>query len=235
MPIKFAVAKLEDAPEALRSFYVQQGDKFVLDAEGAVPKDKLDEFRTNNIDLQRQLEKYKDVDPAKYRELLEIDRKIREKELLDAGKVDELVELRTSTMRETYETEKTKLTSDLTVANTRLEQLLIDNVVKTSAIKLGVIAEAVDDVVLRAKTMFRIENGQPVPKDADGKVIYGKDGSSPMSVDEWLTGLKTSARHLFLGSAGSGAGGGNRAGAPDMSKLTPAQKISLGLQQMGRP
>ncbi len=121
------------------------------------------------------------------------------------------------------------------MANTRLEQLLIDNVVKTSAIKLGVIAEAVDDVVLRAKTMFRIENGQPVPKDADGKVIYGKDGSSPMSVDEWLTGLKTSARHLFLGSAGSGAGGGNRAGAPDMSKLTPAQKISLGLQQMGRP
>ncbi len=58
MPIKFAVAKLEDAPEALRSFYVQQGDKFVLDAEGAVPKDKLDEFRTNNIDLQRQLERY---------------------------------------------------------------------------------------------------------------------------------------------------------------------------------
>lgn len=231
MPLKFTITALDEVPENVRSFYTKQGDKYVLDADGAVSKDKLDEFRNTNIDLQKQLEKYKGVDPAKYNELMEIDRKIKEKQLLETGKVDELVELRTATMRETFETEKTKLTTDLTVANTRLEQLLIDNVVKTSAIRLGVIPEAVDDVVLRAKTMFRIDNGQPVPKDAEGKVIYGKDGSSPMSVDEWLTGLKSSARHLFQGSSGSGAGGGNRNSAPDMSKLTPAQKISLGLQQ----
>lgn len=234
MGLKYSIAKLEDVPESVRSFYVQQGDKFVLDAEGVVPKDKLDEFRTNNIELQRQLEKFKNVDPAKYNELLEIDRKIKEKELLDAGKVDELVNLRIKTMREAFEAEKNQLTNDLSVANSKLEQLLIDNVIKTSAIKLGVIPEAVDDVVLRAKGVFRIENGLPIPKGSDGKVVYGKDGTSPMSVDEWLTGLKTSAKHLFQGSYGSGAGGGNRSGGADLSKLTPAQKIALGLNQLSK-
>lgn len=232
MGLKYQVTKLEDVPEGVRSLYVKQGDIYVLDAEGVVPKERLDEFRNNNIELQKKLDKLKDVDPAKYNELLEIDRKVKEKELLDAGKVDELVQLRTANMRESFETEKNQLTTDLTRANSKLEQLLIDNVVKTSAIKLGVIPEAIDDVVLRAKGMFKIEDGSPVPKGADGKVIYGKDGSSPMSVDEWLSSLKTSARHLFMGSQGSGAGGGNRSGNIDLSKLSPAQKIAKGLEQL---
>lgn len=232
MALKYSVPKLDDVPEAVRSLYTQQGDKFVLEVEGAVAKERLDEFRNNNIQLQQQMEKFKNVDPAKYAELLEIDRKIQEKKLLEAGKVDELVELRVATMRETFETEKTRLVTDLNVAQSSLQVLLIDNVVKTNAIKLGVLPEAIDDVVLRAKGLFTIENGQPVPKQ-DGKVVYGKDGASPMSVSEWLTGLKTSAKHLFQGSTGSGAGGGQRTGGPDLGKLTPAQKISMGLEQLG--
>lgn len=231
MGLKHTINKLEDVAEGVRALYVQQGDKFVLDVDGVVPKEKLDEFRTNNITLQQKLDKFKDVDPTKYNELMEIDRKIKEKELLDAGKVDELVELRTTTMRNEFETEKANLTGQLSTANLKLEQLLIDNVVKTAAIKLGVIPEAVDDVVLRAKGLFRIEDGNPIPKQ-DGKVLYGKDGSSPMSVDEWLTGLKSTAKHLFLSSQGSGAGGGGRQGAVNMANLTPAQKIAMGLDQL---
>jgi hypothetical protein len=119
----------------------------------------------------------------------------------------------------------------LETAKAQLGVLLIDNVIKSAAIKQGVIPEAVDDVVLRAKGVYAIdEKGVPVPKGSDGKVIYGKDGTAPMSVEEWLASLKTTAKHLFQGARGSGAGGGDGGGGRgDTSKMTPAQKISAGL------
>lgn len=230
MGLKHTVAKLEDVPENVRTLYVAQGDKFVLDVEGVVPKEKLEEFRTNNIELQKQIDKYKGVDPTKYNELMVIQRKLQEKELLEKGEVDKLVDLRVTTMKETLESANAVLTTDLGKAQSQLHVLLIDNVVKSAAIQQGVIPEAVDDIVLRAKGVYVIENGVPVPK-VDGKVVYGKDGTSPMSVSEWLVSLKTTAKHLFMGSHGSGAGGGTQNGRTDTTKLTPAQKISLGLNQ----
>src|SRR5574337_522222 len=103
MGLKYTIAKLEDGEEAVRPLYVQQGDKFVLDVDGVVAKEKLDEFRNNNIELQKQIEKYKDVDPVKYRELMAIQKKITEKELLDKGEVDQLVNLRVAAMRDELE------------------------------------------------------------------------------------------------------------------------------------
>lgn len=229
MPLKYIIDNIETVPEAARGFYVKQGDKYVLDAEGVVPKERLDEFRNNNIELQKQIDKYKGVDPVKYAELMEIQRKIQEKELIEAGKVDEVVELRVSTMRNSYESEKTTLSTELSTTKRQLEVLLIDNVVKTAAIKLGVIPEAIDDVILRAKGTFAIEEGTPVPK-SNGAVVYSKDGKTPMSVEEWLTSLKTTAKHLFLGSSGSGAGGGMSHGRTNTANMTPAEKIALGLQ-----
>lgn len=231
MGLKHTIAKLEDVPENVRNLYIPQGDKYVLDVEGVVPKEKLDEFRTNNIALQQQIDKYKDVDPVKYRELMTIQQKITEKELLDKGEVEKLVELRVTTMRDDLTGQLNMSNAALQKAQAQLGVLLIDNVIKSAAIKQGVIPEAVDDVVLRAKGVYSIdEKGVPIPKGSDGKVVYGKDGTAPMAVEEWLGSLKTSAKHLFQGARGSGAGGGdNGAGRGDMSKLTPAQKISAGL------
>src|SRR5574337_84483 len=232
MGLKYTIAKLEDVEEAVRPLYVQQGDKFVLDVDGVVAKEKLDEFRNNNIELQKQIEKYKDVDPVKYRELMAIQKKITEKELLDKGEVDQLVNLRVAAMRDELEGKLNVSNTELTKAQGQLHVLLIDNVVKSAAIKLGVLPEAVEDVVLRAKGVYVVENGVPTPKGADGKMIYGKDGSSPMGVEEWLMNLKNSARHLFVGSQGSGAGGGRGGpGKMDVTKMTPTEKIAYGLSQ----
>ena len=119
------------------------------------------------------------------------------------------------------------------MANQTLSTLMIDNMVRAEASKLGVIPEAVDDVILRAKALYTIKDGVATPM-ADGKVVYGKDGTSPMPIAEWLTSVKKSARHLFLGSQGSGAGGGgNNSGGVDLSKMTPAQKIAYGMRQGG--
>lgn len=233
MGLKHTIQKLEDVPENVRTLYKQDGDKYVLDVEGVVPKERLDEFRTNNIELQKQLDKLKDVDPVKYAELIKIQREIEEGKLIKEGKLEEVVNSRVSEMKRTFEGEKTTLTTQLQTANAQLSTLLIDNAVKTAAVKNGVIPTAIDDVVLRARGTYVVENGTPVPKDASGNVVYGKDGNKPMGVEEWVTNLRKNAPHLFVGSQGSGAGGGNNTGRTDTSKLSPAQKISLGISQGG--
>lgn len=229
--MKFKYAKKEDIPAGLEQFYAVGGDgAYYLQVEGAVAKERLDEFRNNNVTLQQQLEAFKGVDPAKIAELLENQRKVDEKKLIDAGDIEGLVTQRTATMKTTFEGQINDLQGQLGTANRQLETLLIDNIVREHSTKIGVVATAVDDVLLRAKTVFKVENGQPVAKDSQGNVVYGKDGTNPMAIGEWLGTLKTNAPHLFGTSSGSGSGNnGNNGGKQDTSKMTPAQKISAGL------
>lgn len=229
MGLKYVIDKLEDVAEASRGLYVQRDGKFYLDVEGVVPKERIDEFRNNNIELQKQLDKYKGVDPTKHAELLKIQQEIEEGKLIKQGKLEEVVNLRVGTMKTTYEGQLNEANTALANANRQLETLMIDNVVRAEATKAGVVATAVDDVILRAKTTYVIEKGVPVPK-VNGEVVYGKDGKTPMLIGEWITSLRTSAGHLFQGSSGSGAaGGGSGPGGVDVSKMTPAQKIAHGL------
>lgn len=233
MGLKFTLAKLEEVPEAVRSMYRPEGTGYVLDVEGVVAKEKIDEFRNNNIQLQQKLEKLQGIDPVKYAELVALDTQVKEGELIKAGKLEEVVNLRVGEMKRTYEAQTTALTGQLSSANSQLSLLLIDNTVKNSAIKNGVADTAVDDIVLRARATYVVEKGQPVPKNANGEIIYGKDGTTPMSIDDWMAGLKKTAPHLFRGSQGSGANGGRGNGQVDVSKMTPAQKITAGIAQGG--
>lgn len=231
MPLKYKIGKLEDVPEAIRGEYVADPTNggFTLNVEGAVAKERLDEFRNNNINLQQQIDKFKDVDPAKYQELMKLQRKIQEKELIEKGEVDKVVELRVTAMRDELTAKITEYEKTIEVTNKQLSHLLIDNVVKSAAIQSGVAPTAVDDVILRAATVFKIENGAPVAKDAQGNQVYAKDGTTPLSVAAWVTDLKKTAPHLFLGAQGSGATGGGRPGATDTSKMSAVDKIATGL------
>lgn len=232
MGLKYQIAKLEDVPENVRTLYKPEGAGYVLDTEDVVPKTRLDEFRNNNIQLQQQLDKLKDVDPVKYAELIKLQQEVEEGQLIKAGKLEEVVALRVTNMKRDLETQLNGTKSELAQANTQLAMLMIDNAVRQEAVKNGALPTALDDVVLRARTVYSMEKGQPVPKDDKGQVIYGKDGQTPMAIGDWLISLKKAAPHLFAGSQGGGAGGGRTgAGPADISKMTPSQKISLGLAQ----
>lgn len=232
MGLKYQIAKLEDVPENVRSLYRQEGTGYVLDAEDVVPKTRLDEFRTNNIQLQQQLDKLKDVDPVKYAELIQLQQQVEEGQLIKAGKLEEVVTLRVTNMKKDLETKLTTTESALQIANNQLSILMIDNAVRQEAVKNGALTTALDDVVLRARTVYSMDKGQAIPKDDKGQVIYGKDGQTPMAMSDWIVNLKKTAPHLFAGSQGSGAGGGrNGPSAGDISKLSPAQKIAFGLAQ----
>lgn len=227
---KFKYSTQEEIPEEIRNHYSKGSDgAWYLQVEGAVDKARLDEFRNNNVSLQQQLEKFKGLDPAKVQELLENQRKIDEKKLIDAGDIEGLVAQRVTTMKQEYESKLKDLSKKFQTSQRQLETLLIDNEVRAHAIKIGVAPTAVDDVLLRAKTVFSVEDGRPVAKDAQGNVIYGKDGQTSLGVSDWMGSLKEQAPHLFQPSQGSGSRTMQGNGAGSGQKLSPTSKISAGL------
>lgn len=229
MSLKFKLESLEGIDQSIQQFYHRADDgKYYLAVEGAVDKSKVDEFRANNVNLMKQLESLKHIDPAKYNELLALDKKNQEKKLIDSGEIDKIVEGRINEMKSTYETDIKKLSDQYSIAQRQLESLLIDNSVKDAAMKSGVQPTAMEDIILRAKNTFKIKDGSAVPLDNQGNVIYGKDGLTPMSVMDWTASLKKQAPHLFLESQGGGAKGSTKS-STDMSKMSSTSKIAQGL------
>ena len=66
MLLKFIVDTLEGVDQTVASLYEKQEDgKFRLNVEGAVPREKLDEFRNTNIELLKKVDAFKGVDVKK--------------------------------------------------------------------------------------------------------------------------------------------------------------------------
>jgi hypothetical protein len=67
---------------------------------------------------------------------------------------------------------------------------------------------ALEDFLGRARQVFKLVNGVPTAFELDGKTVrYGKDGVSPMSLEEWTVAQAQEAPHLFEASVGGGAPG----------------------------
>jgi hypothetical protein len=231
------VNSLDNVPEPLREAYVQAADgKYHLDLDGlppnAVDKGKLDEFRNNNVALLKQLEdfkaKYGDVDMEEYNRIKEEQRKLKDKELIDAGKIDELLAQRTEAMRRDFEAQRTKLLDNSTAyqtqaekANQRLSEVLVETEVMKNVGSVGVLRSGANfDVLQRAKSVWSVQDGQLRAMEGDTP-IYGKDGKNPLTVTEWCQGLAETAPYLFESSQGSGSKGGKpNNGGPSMKYIS---------------
>jgi hypothetical protein len=132
-------------------------------------------------------------------------------------------------MKSQLEGENESLKTQLGKSNTMLDSLLIDSAIRREGASAGVIPEAMDDVVLRARSVFKVVDGVATPFDHEGKVVYGRDADTAKSVGEWVTDLNKSAAHLFTPPKGAGLGGSNSGQGADTSKLAPHQKISAAL------
>ncbi|MDJ0952472.1 MAG: hypothetical protein QNJ81_02215 [Acidimicrobiia bacterium] len=241
MALKFVLDNLEGVEEAQHGLYEKHTDgKYYLDVEGAVSKNKVDEFRDNNIQLRQQVEemekKYGNIDLEKYQELMDKAALDDGKKRITMDKVDDIVAERTQKMREEHQNQVNALTGNNNELKSQLDGLLIDGAVRNAAVEAKVRPGALEDVVLRANRTFKVVDGKAVAHDDKGNVIYGKDGTNPLSPAEWLGGLKTSAEHLFEVSKGGGAGGGDnrnqggdRGGDQDAANMSPLQKIAAGM------
>ncbi|RYG14066.1 MAG: hypothetical protein EON92_03455 [Burkholderiales bacterium] len=191
-------------------------------------------LKTKNIDLiatNKQLKQlYDGIDPVVARKIIAKFTDAEEAELIAKGEVDKVLARRTERMQQDHE--KTVVT--LKAKAERLAAGKVTGAVTAAASKAGALPEAMDDIVLRAKAAgFQVDDeGDVVMLDRKGEPVLGKDGKKPLTVSEWADTLRESAPHLWPKANGTGArgSGGQAQGGPDLSKMTPAERMTAARQ-----
>ena len=218
MALKFKFKTKEEIPAESQSLYVERDGGWVLDVDGAVDKAKLDEFRANNITLNNQLaeqkKRFEGIDPDEVRKLAEEKKRLEEAQQLKGGEVDKVVENRLKTAKTEWDKQFNAVTSERDSLNARLTAIQIDQGVITVATKKGLRPTAIPDITARARTVFKLVDGAPRAYEADGQTVrVGKDGITPMTLDEWVDQQVADAPHLFESNIGSGAANNGSGGA----------------------
>lgn len=251
MKLKLVVDSLDGMEEAHKSLYEKGEDgKYHLSVDGVEDvsglKSALQKERDAVKELKSKYAKYDGIDPAKAQEALEKLRQIEEKDLIDKGELEKVIENRTKLMQQDHAEQIKKLTERAETAEKGLQTT--KDQLATAVIERG-IADAVTevgqarkgamlDIIQRGRMTWRLDDeGKPVAMNADGTTIYGKDGKAPISMKEWAENLLEQAPHLFEESKGGGAkgsiigGDGRKITEEELIKMTPAQKLNFARSQ----
>jgi len=233
MALQAEIESLEGLPDGVAEFYKQTESGYELAVEGMVPRTKIDEFRTNNLQLQKDNAKLsktmQNVDLEEYKNLKAVQQEQKDQELIEAGKVDELVHQRTERLRvdletqlKAFQTQADEATQRATQAEHERDNYLINTRLQQAATAAGVRDTAIPDVLNRANAVWRLD---PDTKDMmpmqNDQIVYGKKGT-PLTVDEWYSSLEEQAPHLFKTSSGGGASGGVGVGSRKVSMYDQA-------------
>jgi len=243
MVLKSTYENAQDIPEGMESLYTQSedGGSFALqEVEGMVDKGRLDEFRDNNIQLRKDIEaqqiaadsasketedvraqmktleeKFSAIDMEEWNTLQAEKKAMADKELIEAGEVDTLINRRVEEvlaakqkemdlLRSDYDTKVSDLESNVSGYEGQLNKMLVDNEITKFAAESGVRASALEDVLHRGRSLFRVDEGTAVAFDETGRKVYGEDAVTPLTISGWLGNLTNSAPHLFEASTGAG-------------------------------
>lgn len=182
--------------------------EWVLDVEDdAANTDKLNEFRTNNIELSRKLAETE----ARQRKLEEALAKIPSVTTPEAAKPS-TIEDKVTHLTTLFEQSKKETAAAQAAA--RQEAWRSSFLTATSKHKVRD-DSAANALLALAQSTFKEKDGAFVPLDGKGSVIYSRDSTEPLSVDAWVEQQKGGAyRDLFSqpqggGGRGSGVVGGN--------------------------
>ncbi|POA52124.1 MULTISPECIES: hypothetical protein [unclassified Pseudomonas] len=204
-----------------------------LDGEVTGLKSKNQELIGSNKTIKTELDKLKgqfdglDIDAV--RGLLTKAGQDEETKLLTEGKVDEVFNRRTERLRGDYDKQLKTVTARAEKAEAfaaKFQGKVLGDSVRGAALKAGALPEATDDIILRAKGVFTLnEEGEAVAVDESGEIILGKDGKTPLTPLEWAESLRESAPHLWPRASGTQApGGGSGQAAFKRSEMTAEQK-----------
>lgn len=207
-----------------------------LDKAVAGLKSKNAELLGMNKTIKSELEQFKGqfegLDVEAVKGLLSKASQDEETRLIAEGKIDEVVTKRTERLRGDYEKQLQEATQRAekaeAFANQFKDKVLADSI-RAAALKAGALPEASDDIILRAKGTFQLnEHGEAVALDRDGEVIYGKDGKTPLSPLEWAESLREAAPHLWPRAVGAGQTGdkGGKA-TKKRSDMTPEEMAAF--------
>jgi hypothetical protein len=218
MALKLTYKSKDEVPAELQSIYVERDGQFALDVDGVVDKTKHDEFRTANVALKKQLEelskRFEGIDPDEVRKLADDKRKLEEEQQIKVGEVEKVLENRMKNAKTEWDKQLGLVAAERDSLNGRLTAIQIDQGVTTVATKKGLRPTAIPDITSRARTVFRLVNGVPTAFENDGKTVrVGKDGMTPMTLEEWVDTQVADAPHLFESNSGGGAAGDSAGGS----------------------
>ncbi len=249
MALQAIVEDLAAVPEALREHYREIDDAFVLDLEGVEnhpatralknAKDReADERRKRGekvAELEDRLKAFDGLDPeAARRALAEAEAQV-DRQLIDQGEIDTLIQGKTAGLRAEHEKEIDGLGTALRLAEAALSEVRIFDAVKGVAIKAGVRDGALDDVVNRARPVWRLVDGAPVAiKPGSGDEPWLADDGAPITMGRWIDELAGEAAHLFKPNRGGDAQGGGDAAGRQMIDIAQPNAIGRNLEAFAK-
>ena len=221
MPLKYKYTTKQDIPAEQQPLYVERDGAFYLDAEGVVDKSKADEMRNHNIELRKQLE---ESTRTATEQLQRVQTEKERLELIAQGhkpeEIDKLVTDRLKGLKADWDKQQNAVVTERDALLGRLSAIQIDQGIITVATKRGLRPTAIPDITARARTVFKLVNGGPQAFEADGKTVrYGKDGITPMTLEEWVDAQVSDAPHLFEANAGGGASSNGAGGAAASARV----------------
>jgi hypothetical protein len=236
MALKYKYATKQEIPAEQQSLYIERDGAWTLDADGVVEKSKLDEFRATNVVLMKERDdlakKFEGIDPDAVRQLAEDKRKLEEAAQLKAGEVDKVIDARLKAARAEWDKQHGVVVAERDTLHGRLSAIQIDQAVVNEATKRGLRPTAIPDITARARMTFKLVNGVPQAFDGDSQTArMGRDGTTPMTLAEWVDALVSDAPHLFEANAGGGAAGSGGGVTGNRSVKNPFRKESFNLTE----
>jgi len=166
MSLKNVVETLDDIPEALHEHYTKKDDNFVLVHDA---NDAVDQFRANNVALREKVEgletrlkTFDGMDADKYKELETLERQKRDKELIDSGDVETLINEKIDVQKTEYEKRLDAVNVELSNVRGELVATKVTDQLKSAAASAGVRSDALNDVVAIASGDWELREGATV-------------------------------------------------------------------------
>jgi len=227
-------AKAEDAHKiAVDKVTVDltNANKTVVEEAVSGLKTKNEEIIGEKKTLQETLKTFDGFDPKTLKTATDFYTKNKDAEFLKDGTVEELIEKKTSQITSDFETQITELNGKLTTATTHgasyqglFEAKVIDDGVRAAAVKADMLPTAVEDAVLRGRSIFSLDDNKQIEaRDKEGKLAVTED-KKVLTTENWIEGLKETSPHYWPGSEGAGAQGGSS--GPESDQAAKLQAVA---------
>ena len=181
--------------------------------------DGLKRSRDTILDEKKKIEKkFKGIDVEEIAPAMEFYSKNKDAEFLKTGKLEELVEQKTSQLKADHEAAFGEVNTALEEAQsvgTKFQGLyetkILEDEIRANALAAKVLPEALVDIVARAKSVFSLGDEFKVEaRDAEGNLLKN-DKDLIVTPKNWLETLKESAPYFWPASEGAGLGKGGSA------------------------
>jgi hypothetical protein len=187
-------------------------------------------------DATTNLQRFDGIDPDAVRTILSKFASDEEAALIAKGDIDTVLSKRTERMQADF-AKKEKGWTDADARKDakikKLESGKVSGALTAAASKAGALPEAMEDIVLRGQSTWRVnDDGDVVAMNGD-EVVLGKDGKTPLTPIEWAESLREAAPHLWPKAQGTGAPGSStqpRSGS-EIFKLSPVERMNAARAQ----